>query len=332
MRLSRRARVERGIYIQPNGKYAVCCRRAGRLRFRTVGFDLHDARDQRAALIAAVASGVVPVSPRLRFDTVAGWSLERFEARVATGERHLRTLEAHRYQLDRHLLPAFAARRAACITVDDVAELLLDLRRKGCSAKTCASALATLQSILRYARRHGWIAEDPVELLEPDERPRPAPRRQRVLGRDEIERLLAACAPRDRLMITTVLYTGLRVSEMLGLTWDDIDFAAGVIHVRAQLSRAHRGAPARRVAPKTPASVRDIPIVAQLARLLAAHKQHTPFAAGPDWVFATSRGTPHGHRNVTQRGLQRAARIAGLDGGDWPPLRFHDLPTPSPAT
>ena len=31
----RRARVERGIYRQSNGKYAVCCRHAGRLRFRT---------------------------------------------------------------------------------------------------------------------------------------------------------------------------------------------------------------------------------------------------------------------------------------------------------
>jgi integrase len=32
--------------------------------------------------------------------------------------------------------------------------------------------------------------------------------------------------------------SGLRISEMLGLVWDDVDFAAGVIHVRAQLSRA----------------------------------------------------------------------------------------------
>jgi hypothetical protein len=30
----------------------------------------------------------VPVSPRLRFETVAGWWLERFEAKVAAGERH----------------------------------------------------------------------------------------------------------------------------------------------------------------------------------------------------------------------------------------------------
>ena len=57
----------------------------------------------------------------------------------------------------------------------------------------------------------------------------------------------------------------------------------------------------------------------------AAHKQATPFAAGRDWVFTTAHGTPHGHRNVTQRGLQRAARTAGLNDDGWPPLRFHDL-------
>src|SRR5215207_898408 len=270
---ARRVRVERGIYRQPNGKYAVCWRHAGRLRFRTVGFDLAEARRARLALIAATRAGSVPVSPRLRFETVAGWWLDRFEAKVAAGERHPRTLEAHRYQLDRHLLPAFGPRGVATITVDDVAELLHHLRRTGCSAKTSASALATLQSVMRFARRCGWIVADPVERLERDERPRPTRRRQRVLGRAEVARLLSACSPRDRLMVATVLYTGLRISEMLGLVWDDVDFAAGVIHVRAQLSRAHRGEPAQRVAPKTPASVRDVPLVAQLAHLLAAHRQ-----------------------------------------------------------
>jgi hypothetical protein len=93
-----RVRIERGIYRQPNGKYAVCWCHAGRLHFRTVGFDLADARRERLALIAATREGKVPVSPRLRFETVAGWWLERFEARVVAGERHPRTLEAHRYQ------------------------------------------------------------------------------------------------------------------------------------------------------------------------------------------------------------------------------------------
>jgi integrase len=321
----RRVRVERGIYLLPNRKYAVCCRRAGRLWYRTVGPDLGAARSQRQALVAAAEAGVAPAAPRLRFDTVAGWWLERFAAKVAAGERHPRTLEAHRYQLDRHLLPALGPRRIASITVDDVAELLDRLRGKGCSPKTSASAVATLQSVMRFARRRGWIVADPVERLEHDERPRPERRRQRVLGRPEIERLLALCSPRDRLMVATVLYTGLRISEMLGLVWDDVDFAAGVIHVRAQLSRAHRTAPARRVPPKTAASVRDIPLVVQLARLLAAHRQASPFPREADWVFATSRGTPYGHRNVSRRVLARAAQRAGLNDASWPPLRFHDL-------
>ena len=320
-----RVHVERGIYLLPNGKYAVCCRRAGRFWYRTVGPDLVLARSEREVLVTAAEAGVAPVSPRLRFDTVAGWWLERFEAKVAAGERHPRTLEAHRYQLDRHLLPALGARRMASITVDDVAELLHRLRGKGCSAKTSASTLATLESVMRFARRRGWIVADPVERLERDERPRPERRRQRVLGRAEIERLLAVCSPRDRLMVATVLYTGLRISEMLGLVWDDVDFDTGVIHVRAQLSRAHRGAPARRVPPKTTASVRDIPLVVQLARLLAAHKQASPFARGEDWVFATARRTPYGHRNVSRRCLGRAAQLAGLNDDGWPPLRFHDL-------
>jgi hypothetical protein len=100
---ARRVRVERGIYRQPNGKYAVCWRHAGRLRFRAVGFDLAEAacaagpdrghaRGQRARLAAA------SLLDRRR---LVG---DRFEAKVAAGERHPRTLEAHRYQLDRELL------------------------------------------------------------------------------------------------------------------------------------------------------------------------------------------------------------------------------------
>jgi integrase len=59
--------------------------------------------------------------------------------------------------------------------------------------------------------------------------------------------------------------------------------------------------------------------------LLTAHRQRSRFGRGADWVFATARGTPYGHRNVSRRCVGRAAQLAGLNDDGWPPLRFRDL-------
>lgn len=72
-------------------------------------------------------------------------------------------------------------------------------------------------------------------------------------GHDKIERLLAAYTRSDRLMVATAPYTGLRISELLGLIWDAV-LAAGVAH--AHSASAPTAYPARRVARKTPASLR----------------------------------------------------------------------------
>src|SRR6266700_4183687 len=120
----RRVRVERGIYRQRNGKYAVCFMLDGKPRFRTVGYDLDVARAERQAFVEAARWGVIAAAPRLRFGKVAGWWIERFTRRVGSGERRERTLEIHRYYLDRHLLPLLASSLIRESTVQDVANLL----------------------------------------------------------------------------------------------------------------------------------------------------------------------------------------------------------------
>jgi integrase len=230
----------------------------------------------------------------------------------------------HRYHLDRHLLPELGPRLIRHITTADVADLLDGVRDRGRSEKTIAGALATLESVMRFAVRNGWIADSPVAKLESDERPRPARRTQRVLGRDEIARLMGACLPAYRPLIATALLTGMRLSELLGLIWDDIDFTGGSARVRAQLSRARTGAPARRVAPKTPSAARDIPLAPQLATVLREHRSASTHRAGGDWVFATRNGAPLSQRNVQRSALTRAARVAGLDD-DSRALGFHVL-------
>jgi integrase len=176
----------------------------------------------------------------------------------------------------------------------------------GLAPKTVANALVPLGGILRFARRRGYILDDPLRRLEQAERPRPTPRAQRVLGQTEIAELLRACLPRYRPLLATALHTGMRLSELLALTWAEVDFEARVVRVRAQLSRAHLGASARRVAPKTCAAVRDIPLAPQLATVLARERRRTNFARDDDCVFATRRGTPLAQRNVARTALAHA--------------------------
>lgn len=84
---ARRVRVERGIYLQANGRYAVCVVQAGRVCFRTIGTDLDAARAARRELVTAARRRELPLSPRTLLNTVAARWLERFQARVAAAER-----------------------------------------------------------------------------------------------------------------------------------------------------------------------------------------------------------------------------------------------------
>jgi hypothetical protein len=63
-------RVERGIYRQGNGMYAVCFMLDGKPRFRTVGYDLDAARAKRQTFVEAARWGVIAAAPRLRFGKV----------------------------------------------------------------------------------------------------------------------------------------------------------------------------------------------------------------------------------------------------------------------
>lgn len=58
-----RVRVERGVYRQPNGKYAVCFMLDGKPRFRTVDGDLDAVRAARARLAIAAQAGLLPACP-----------------------------------------------------------------------------------------------------------------------------------------------------------------------------------------------------------------------------------------------------------------------------
>jgi integrase len=165
------------------------------------------------------------------------------------------------------------------------------------------------------------ISANPVSRLQRGERPVVERREMRILDRDGIGQLLAAADDRYRPLLATALFTDLRLGELLGLTWADVDLAGGLVKVRKQLDR--RGA---RVRPKTERAIREVELMPALARTLQAHKE-LQFALGharaDNFVFCTATGTPLHYRNVVRRGLDAAVMRAEL--GSEPRLRFHDL-------
>ncbi len=175
------------------------------------------------------------------------------------------------------------------------------------------------------ALRRGHITDNPLARLDKSERPRIHKRPQRVLTHQEIRALLEHAPAAYKTFLTTAVYTGMRLSELLGLTWTDIDTRAGVIRLRYQLSRARIDDPARRVRLKTDAAARDIPLLPQLATLLAEHKLASQHSADEDYVFATTTGTPINYRNAERRGLRAAAT-----GGRTQPTRPTTPPHPRP--
>jgi integrase len=321
----KRTRIERGLYRQQNGTYGVYLVVDGKPRYKTVGVKLGEARRQRDLLASNAHTGLLPPPSRLTFAQLAATWLEGFEALVAVGERGERTLENYRYHLNKHLLPALGRKRLTEITTDDIAQLIARLRAQGLAAKTINGALVPLGRILQHALRRGHITDNPLRRLEQHERPRVHRRQQRVLDHNEITRLLDAALPRYRTFLATALYTGMRLSELLGLTWNDIDLDNGLIHVRYQLSRAHKDRPARRVRLKTQAATRDIPLLPQLGALLKRHKLASPYSRDNDYLFTSTLGTPLAPRNAERRGLRRAADHAGLNPTGQPRLGVHDL-------
>jgi len=69
--------------------------------------------------------------------------------------------------------------------------------------------------------------------------------------------------------------------ELIGLRWQDVDFESLILRVRRSVVAMVEGAP------KTEASLKDVPLDAQTAECLRPWKLRCPYPAADDWVFAS---------------------------------------------
>lgn len=174
---------------------------------------------------------IAAADPRLTFDAAADLWLE---ARV----KHMRpgTQSAYKASL-KHLRRHFGRQRMSSITPADVAGYVAG--KKDLKGWTVKGHLTVLSTLYRYAIRHlGLTTPNPVAMLDKMERPNTDDKKvARVLTPVELSGLIGAVSSRHRLIFRLASETGGRLSEVLGLSWGDVDLKAQTITFAFQLGR-----------------------------------------------------------------------------------------------
>jgi integrase len=220
------------------------------------------ARREARAILAARDGGERIVAADLTLDQVAERDyFPLLDGLVAAGRRAERGRDRYVYDYRRYVSPTLGSLRLGEIEPRHLADLIRFMRVEGFSEASIYNALLPVRAIYRLARRRGLTSRSPFDGLDPAELPRPNPGGSgRVLDEVELAALVRHATDGYRPVLTVLAYSGLRVSEVLGLTWADVDFVEGELRVRRQLLPARQDRPARLVPLKTKASERDVPL------------------------------------------------------------------------
>ena len=251
---------------------------------------------------------------RQPFEEYAAQWLDSYAGRTAHGIGP-GPLAEYRAAIEAHAIPHFAQTRLADIEPPDVRALVAKLEARGLAPASIVKYLAPLRALFATAVEDGSLRSNPCTGVRVNRSRRAGQQQQeeeenaKAMSEVQLHAVLAAIPERHRLLFELLAETGLRISEALGLEWQDVQQGARpVLHVRRQCYRGRTGDL------KTANGRRTLPLGDRLARALwAAGAGRAPTAP----VFATSTGTRVGERNL-RRTLQAAAENAGV-----PWIGFH---------
>jgi integrase/recombinase XerD len=232
--------------------------------------------------------------------------LEMLAAERGASPNTLKAYAADLADFAAHVRAAGETLSAASVPV--LQDYMAGLGTRGLSARTATRRLSCLRQFHRHLLREGVRRDDPCQHLDSPRLPRTLPR---VLSEDEVDRLLAACAPggpmgarqRAAQAAIEILYaTGMRVSEMLALRRESLATDAPMLLVRGKGGR-------ERVVPLSDAA--RFAAAELVAERQAETGAGTPCAESP-WLFAGRDP----RKPLTRQGfdliLAEAARCAGI--------------------
>jgi integrase len=165
-----------------------------------------------------------------------------------------------------------------------------------------------MSAVFNHAIRHEWMDRNPItkvrtsakRLREPD-----------VLSPAEIASLLAELNLRERAMVMLAGSTGLRRSELVALTWSDIDLELMQVNVRRSCVRNHFGDT------KTEASRKPVPLHPSVVKCLKVWREDSPYRGDDDFIFPSIRRKgkqPLSPDTLLKKIIRPAVVRAGIEG------------------
>lgn len=208
------------------------------------------------------ASGDTRPPNRDRFDDYAEKWLRTYRGRNA-GQISDSTRRLYRRAINRFAIPYFGSKWLSDIEPPDVRGFITWMEEQGVRPPSVRVHMSGISALFATAYEDGHIKANPttgVRLRQLDN----AEHRSKTMTHEELSAVLTALPPEWQPLFTFLAQTGLRISELLGLTWADLDLSATrpVVKVRRQRVKGQW------TRLKTRASSRDVPLGRGMVRTL----------------------------------------------------------------
>lgn len=227
-----------------------------------------------------------------------------------------RTYLRYTEMINRHIKPTLGNYDTRQITIQNIRDFQAEkfdtenaYTGKRLANNTVKNIMSVIRNVLIYARKTGFstLNADELEHIRFEERP------VAVFNRTEqkkIETEVMKSSKSNHFGIVLCLYTGLRLGELLGLTWQDIDFDNATIKIDKTSYAVTDDDGIYKILidkPKTEAANRLIPIPKPILTKLKyiRQKSKSPF------IISTNKGTRVGNRSY-QKTYERLLKRAGV--------------------
>jgi integrase len=238
----------------------------------------------------------------------------------------LRAKTAHQYGaiIKNHILPNIGEKKLKDLRLLQIEQYYSSLLQKGLGPRTVKTVHNILHASLDKAVRYGLLIFNPTHGAS---LPKHHHDEMKVLEAYQVSQfLVAAQNSPNYAFFHLAITTGMRMGELFGLKWADIQWSGGALHVQRQKQYVP-GQGCCFIEPKTNAGRRTIKLGEGSLDVLRHHKVFQEFQkerAGGRWkdldlVFCSSVGTPGDASNI-RIDFNRVLQMAGL-----PKMRFHDL-------